>query len=362
MKSSNQKYKSNIRFMHETADQLVALRKKSGDLRKDLLGIMLSSKDPVTGEQLSDENIRYQLVTFLIAGHETTSGLLSFAIYGLLKNPDTLHKSREEVDRVLGSNPIQIEHLSKLKYLDMVLKETLRLWPTAPGFFLHPLEDTVIGGKYSVKKDNLLIVNNSALHRDTKVWREDVEDFKPERFENFEKLPNNCYKPFGNGQRACIGRPFALQEATIALAMILQRFDLVEADPSYQLKIKQTLTIKPENFFIRARRRTGERTASPQISNLEPTKSKEQMTPALKPLPKRTSIPLLVLYGSNSGSSEAFAQRIAMDGTNQGCTTTVAPLDDYVHRLPTEGAVIIATGKHKSFLPSFFLHTLHSFL
>ena len=248
------------RVMHHTSDELVAERKKQGKRgdSKDLLDLMLWARDPQTGEGLSDENIRFQMVTFLIAGHETTSGLLSFALYELLNAPHTLAKAQAEVDRVLGNQNPRFEHLAQLGYIDQVLKEALRLWPTAPMFAVYPRQgETTIGGGYPVNQKQNIFVLLPTLHRDPKVWGDDPERFDPEHFapEAFEKLPPNSWKAFGNGQRACIGRPFAMQEAIIVLATVLQRFDLSKADPAYDLKIKQTLTLKPDGFFIKAKRR-----------------------------------------------------------------------------------------------------------
>jgi cytochrome P450/NADPH-cytochrome P450 reductase len=115
----------------------------------------------------------------------------------------------------------------------------------------------VIGGRYAITKRDTITVLIPVLHRDTSVWGDDVEEFRPERFESesFAKMPPNAWKPFGNGQRACIGRPFAMQEAVLLVAMILQRFDLIENDPSYQLQVAETLTLKPHGFRIRVKRR-----------------------------------------------------------------------------------------------------------
>jgi cytochrome P450 / NADPH-cytochrome P450 reductase len=115
----------------------------------------------------------------------------------------------------------------------------------------------VIGGKYVLKKDQIIIILPWMLHRDTKAWGDDVESFKPERFDNqhFAKVPPNSWKPFGNGQRSCIGLSFALQEATLVMALLLQRFDIALHDPSYNLQIKESLTIKPDNFYITAKKR-----------------------------------------------------------------------------------------------------------
>src|SRR5690606_11084537 len=131
-------------------------------------------------------------------------------------------------------------------------------------------------------------------------------------------LPPNAWKPFGNGQRACIGRPFAMQEAILLVAMILQRFDLIEDDPSYQLKVAETLTLKPSGLRIRVKRR-GTASFKPR-GVLAPQKAAAPApapaAPALAPGQQAT--PLLVLYGSNTGSCEAFAERIASDAAAQG--------------------------------------------
>ncbi len=109
---------------------------------------MLNGVDPVSGEKLSDENIGYQMITFLIAGHETTSGLLSFATYLLLKNPAVLQQARALVDEVLGEEMPRVEHLAQLRYIEQILMESLRIWPTASVFSVRPVADTVLAGKY----------------------------------------------------------------------------------------------------------------------------------------------------------------------------------------------------------------------
>ena len=338
--------------MHEISDRLIAERRRGPNAgeKKDLLARMLAGRDPKTGQGLDDENIRYQLVTFLIAGHETTSGLLSFALYFLLKNPEALEKARAEVDAVLGSNLPSVQHLPKLSYIDQILKETLRIWPTAPAIGLRPLQDTVIGSRYELKTDDTVMVLLPMLHRDPAVWGDDVEAFKPERFapEAFDKLPDNAWKPFGNGQRACIGRPFAMQEAQLVLASVLQRFDLVQADPSYQLTIKETLTLKPQDFRIRAKRRsnvTGEASFRPQHVSSAPTKVPAR--PSVQPQASVDAAPLLVLYGSDSGSSQAFAQRIASEAATQGYAADLSTLDEHSGNLPKDGAVVIVTASYE---------------
>ena len=236
-------------YMEGLVDGLLRERREQGDAadNSDLLGRMLEGRDPHTGVGLDDENIRNQCITFLVAGHETTSGLLSFAIYFLLKNPDVVRRARAEVDEVLGGTLAPTyEQIHRLTYVTQVLNEALRLWPTAPGFNRVAREDTVIGEKYRLPTGTSVMVMSAALHRDQSVWGPDAAEYNPDHVapDKISALPPNAYKPFGTGQRACIGRAFAMQEAILVLALLLQRFDFVDAF-DYELKIKSTLTINP---------------------------------------------------------------------------------------------------------------------
>lgn len=250
----NRQFYEDINTMFTLVDPIIAERRASGEEGNDLLSNMLYGIDPETGEGLDDRNIRFQIITFLIAGHETTSGLLSFALYFLMKNPDTLKKAYEEVDRVLTDSHPTYEQVLDLKYVRMVLHESLRLWPTAPVIAFYAKEDTVLGGKYKVKKDERVSIILPALHRDKGAWGDDANEFKPERFRDMQNIPHEAYKPFGQGQRACIGKQFALHEATLVLGMILKHFELID-HTNYQLKIKQTMTLKPDEFMIQVGRR-----------------------------------------------------------------------------------------------------------
>src|SRR5579862_7304850 len=135
-----------IAFMNGMVDEIVAERRKNAETaanKKDMLGAMMTGVDRATGEQLDDINIRYQINTFLIAGHETTSGLLSCAIYALLKYPDVAKKAYDEVDRVLGSDinaRPTYQQVNELTYITQILKEALRLWPPAPAYGISPLK------------------------------------------------------------------------------------------------------------------------------------------------------------------------------------------------------------------------------
>jgi len=343
------RFEHDLNTMNALVDDVIRERRANPVEARDLLNLMLDAVDPETGEGLEETNIRHQVLTFLVAGHETTSGLLTFALYMLLRHPHTLARAYAEVDRVLpGDTKAEFGHLARLTVLERVLKETLRLWPTAPAFSVAPYEDTVIGGRYPIGRDQVVSVTIPALHRDPAVWSEpevfDIDRFLPEAE---AALHPHGYKPFGNGQRACIGRQFALTEAKLALAVILQRFAL--SDPhDYRLSIKETLTMKPDGFRIRARRR----------------KADERLTVAAGPdgaaVPssggERRSIagggrPMTVLFGSSLGTSREVAEALAAEAGANGFTVTLEPVDERIEDLPSEGVLVVVTSTYNGHAP-----------
>jgi len=343
--------KTDAEYMNNLVDEIIRERRQQGgDGPEDLLDFMLSGRDALTGERLSDENIRYQINTFLIAGHETTSGLLSFTMYYLLKNRDVLKRAYAEVDEVLGRNieqPPTLSQIGRLPYVRAILSEALRLWPTAPAFGLAPFEDEVLGGKYAIPKGTFTTVLIPSLHRDTSIWGDDPGQFNPDHFSPEAEAGRapSAYKPFGNGQRACIGRQFAIQEAILVLGMILQRFDLFD-HTDYQLDIKETLSIKPEGFTMRARLREDVERGGVASTGDDAGDQAAQTAP----LPSHGT-PLTVLFGSNLGSSESFARELAQKAEFSGFDVTLAELDSFVGKLPTEGAVAIACASYNGMPP-----------
>jgi cytochrome P450 / NADPH-cytochrome P450 reductase len=345
-----------VAFMNRMVDEIVAERRKNAEAaegKKDMLGAMMTGVDRATGEQLDDVNIRYQINTFLIAGHETTSGLLSCTLYALLKHPDVLKKAYEEVDRVLGpdieARPTY-QQVTQLTYVTQILKEALRLWPPAPAYGISPLGDETIGGKYKLKKNTFITVLVLALHRDPSVWGPNPDAFDPENFSREAEAarPVNAWKPFGNGQRACIGRGFAMHEAALAIGMILQRFKLMDIH-RYQMHLKETLTIKPDGFKIKVRPRTDrERGEFTGPSGMAMAAPRAPRPPVARP---GHNTPMLVLYGSNLGSAEELATRMADLAEINGFVTRLGPLDDYVGKLPEEGGVLIICASYNGAPP-----------
>ncbi|SPQ24102.1 e2a51f95-6abf-42a6-9920-1dc86cb453bc [Thermothielavioides terrestris] len=358
-REANRKYWDDIEVLRRTAQGVLDSRRKHPTGRRDLLAAMLEGVDPKTGQKLSDASIIDNLITFLIAGHETTSGLLSFAFCQLIKHPAAYRKAQEEVDRVVGSGPIRVEHMKKA-----LLRETLRLCPTIPVIARRANEDTVIGGKYAVPKGQSFLLLLARSHVDPAVYGESARGFVPERMldDNFERLMKeypDCWKPFGIGMRACIGRPFAWQEAMLVMTMLLQNFDFALSDPSYELRYKQTLTTKPKDFYMRATLRHGltpttlERRLSGGSS--PESSSAAQQQPSANPKPNGVARPLSaaaradakpmsIFYGSNTGTCESLARRLATDAAAHGfAATVIEPMDAATEKLPTDRPVVVIT-------------------
>ncbi|MFG3498867.1 bifunctional cytochrome P450/NADPH--P450 reductase [Streptomyces sp. NPDC047928] len=345
-RKKTEQFRRDVDLMTSLVDDVIRRRRASGDTgTDDLMGLMLHTQDPVTGEPLDDLNIRHQVITFLIAGHETTSGALSFALYHLTKHPAVLARAQAEVDALWGDTDEpdpEYGDIGKLTYIRRVLNESLRLWPTAPAFAVEPVEDTVIGGTYPVRKGESLMVLVSALHRDS-VWGENVELFDPERFtpEREAARPVHAFKPFGSGERACIGRQFALHEATLLLGLLLHRYRLID-HTDYQLKIKSTLTIKPDGFSLRLARRTS-RERRPPAALENPVGTGREAAVARR----ASGTALTLLHGSNLGTCAGIARDLAADGGDHGFTSSVAPLDGHTGMLAdAQGPVVIVAASY----------------
>ncbi len=336
------RYQGDIETMRALAEKILNERireKKAGahsERPQDLLDLMLDIRDPETDERLSDENIRHQLVTFLIAGHETTSGLLAFALHELLAAPEVFARVRAQVDEVLGSREPNYDDLILLTEVENVLYETLRLWPTAPAFALQSKADReIIGGEYEVRRNQTILILLPSLHRDPKVW-EAPDEFRPERMSRQARrnLPPHAWKPFGNGQRSCIGSAFALQEATLALSMVLQRFDITDCRPQPNTRntgILESLTLKPESFIVRVKRRKSKPAG---LGRLE--------IPAQSPVipPSGGGSPIFVYYGSKTGTAKGYAHEISEQARNLGHACETKELNELDLNSPPSGIIV----------------------
>ena len=347
------KYDQDIATMRDVAEECILQRRKNPSDKRDLLHALLFGKDPKTGERMTDQSIMDNMITFLIAGHETTSGMLSYATYYLLKNPECLQKAQAEVDQVCGRGPITYQHMSKLPYIEAILRETLRLSPTATALAVEPLPNSadpiILGGCYQIPQGQTVVVFLPSLGRDPEAFGTDADIWRPERMygDNFAKN-QKVWKPFGNGVRGCIGRPFAWQEAILAVAITLQNFNLRFDDPSYSLQHKQTLTVKPDNFYMKASLREGIDPISLEkalFSGAPVTFAKEKPPASKQPI--TSGKPLSIYYGSNSGTCEGLSQTLAGAASKFGYYAKVQPLDSAIDKLGADEPTVIITASYE---------------
>ena len=345
-KKSTAQFNADIATMNKLVDDVIAQRRANPTDAKDLLNLMLTAADPETGERLEDLNIRYQVLTFLIAGHETTSGLLTFAFMELLKAPAVLAQAYAEVDRVLpGDTRPQYEHLAHLKVIERIVKETQRLWPTAPAFSVGPYEDQVIGGKWKLRKDRPVNVYAPGLQRHPSAWD------APEEFDIDRWLPDaegahhpHAYKPFGNGARACIGRQFALVEAKLAIAMILQKFAIADRR-GYRMTLKESLSIKPDDFWMRVRMRK----PNERLTVAEPVRIESGAGDIASAAGAGQR--LSVIYGTSLGTARDIAEEIVERASNDGFEARCVSMDEALNTLPEDRVIVAVTATYNGRAP-----------
>ena len=205
---------------------------------------------------MTDDLIRDQILTMLIAGHDTSTALLAWALHLLGKHPDVLAQAQAEVDAVVGQDSLTMVQVNQLDYLDMVVKETLRLYPPIHVGNRIVAEDTAVTG-YELKAGTRVMASIYLSHRDKRYW-DAPEQFRPERFDRGgDKPPAFTYIPFGGGPRACIGAAFAQVEAKVVLARILQQFELTDTGRTVKPYMGATLEPRPGVFLRVKRRRDG---------------------------------------------------------------------------------------------------------
>ncbi|KMS77252.1 P450 reductase [Streptomyces viridochromogenes] len=343
-------FRDDSAYLAQVVDDVIAARTGTDQsAAQDLLGLMLTAEHPADGTTLDTANIRNQVITFLIAGHETTSGAMSFAMYYLAKHPTALQLVRREVDELWGDQADPeptYDEVGKLAYTRQVLNEALRLWPTAAVFSRQAREDTLLGGRVALRAGQAALVLTPMLHRQP-VWGDNPELFDPSRFtpEAEEARSVHAFKPFGTGERACIGRQFALHEATMLLAMLVHRYRLHD-HADYRLTVKETLTLKPEGFTLTLTPRTGADRVHTPLPGAAPAATRAVSDTAVLTARVRPGTSALFLHGSNYGTCRDFAAQLADEAAAIGCETRVAPLDDYAGGLPTDRPVVITAASY----------------
>jgi cytochrome P450 len=240
----------NIRFemaarrLDGVVSAIIENRRKSEEDRGDLLSMLMLAEDDC-GERMTDKQLRDEVMTLFLAGHETTANALSWTFWLLSLNPEVEHELAEELARVLGGRPPTTSDLPALPYVECVLKESMRLYPPAWVVGREAIAECEVGG-YRMAAGTMALMSQWIVHRDHR-YHEDPERFDPDRWTaQYEKaLPRFAYFPFGGGPRQCIGASFAMTEACLILAAVAQRFKM-ELAPGQRVEPYASITLRPE--------------------------------------------------------------------------------------------------------------------
>lgn len=260
-----------IKILHEFTDRVIQKRREellninqvneADDVgkkkKKALLDILLSSS--IDGQPLSNLDIREEVDTFAFAGHDTTSSGISFTIYNIAKYPEVQQKVYDEIIEVLGDDEeLTIHKLNSLSYLDLVIKESLRLFPPVP-YYGRKLSEELTAGGYTFPKDMNIYVSPYLLRKNPEIYPE-PEKFNPHRFEaerSYDKVNPFSYIPFSAGSRNCIGQKFAQHELKVIVSTIVKNFKLTLDKKQENLKLTAEIVLRPVdgiNVFVEKRK------------------------------------------------------------------------------------------------------------
>jgi cytochrome P450 len=236
-----------IRDLNEIVNGIIRERRASQEPRGDLLDTLIHARD-AEGHPMSDAQLRDEVMTLFLAGHETTAIALSWTCYLLGQHPRIEEKLVEELNAVLGDREPTPEDIPRLRYTEMVLKESMRIYPAVWGIGRKAIADCEIGG-YRVPAGTNIFIFQSLTQRDPRFFT-DPDTFDPERWREDPirsgKIPRFAYFPFGGGPRVCVGAAFAMLEATLLLAMIQQKFHL-ELVPGHVVEPLPSVTLRPKH-------------------------------------------------------------------------------------------------------------------
>jgi cytochrome P450 len=240
----NLRLKATIDRLDRILQALIDERRAAGASGGDFLSLLLTARDEETGRGVSDRQIRDEVMTMFLAGHETTANALSWIWYLLGQHPEIQERVHEEAHRVLAGRQPTAAEIGQLTYCDQVIRETMRLYPPAYVVGRRPLEDITIGQHFVPAGMNVLM-SQWIVHRDPR-WFDNPLRFHPDRWSDglASRLPKYAYFPFGGGPRVCIGNTFAMFEVPLILAMIAERFRL-ESVTEGPVRIQPAVTLRP---------------------------------------------------------------------------------------------------------------------
>lgn len=224
---------------------IIERRRDEGIVLPDLLGMLLDTKDAETGEGMTDMELRDEVTTLIVTGHESTANATVWTLYALAQHPEVTARVRKEIVQVCGDNPPNDAQLREQTYLRQVIEEAMRLYPPAWTTSRMAVEDDEILG-YHVPAGTNVMVSPHVMHQNPRYW-EDPERFDPDRFspEARERRSKFAYIPFGGGPRSCIGSNFAMMEMQIAITTLLQAFDL-EIAQTEPVEREAVISIRPK--------------------------------------------------------------------------------------------------------------------
>lgn len=242
----NRQFRSAIQTMDRLVYEIIARRRAEPGGHDDLLTMLLSARDEETGQGMTDRQLRDEMMTILLAGHETTANALTWTFYLLSQHPKVSARLHAEVDGVLAGRPPAIDDLPRLPYTRWVFQEALRLYPPAWSIARRAVEDDELAG-YRIPAGSVIHISLYALHRHPRLW-DAPDDFQPERFadDEVEKRHKFAYLPFSTGPRKCIGDQFAMAEGQLILASVAQGFDLTLA-PDQRIDTAALITLNPKH-------------------------------------------------------------------------------------------------------------------
>jgi cytochrome P450 len=244
--AKNKAYNRAVQTLDRVVWRIIRERRDSGASKDDLLGVLIDARDSETNEAMDDQQLRDEVLSLLLSGHETTAVTLSWAFHFLAQYPACLERLRDEADTVLAGCVPGSSDLKHLEYTKRVVQEVARLRPSIWWFARVAINDDNICGQ-EIKAGTTVLISQFLIHHHPSIWH-DPKVFNPDRFlpENVARRPKFAYLPFGAGPRVCLGSGFAMMEMQMALAMLMRRFD-IEITSAKEPDLSSMITLRPKD-------------------------------------------------------------------------------------------------------------------
>jgi len=334
----------------------------------DLMGLMLQLRDPVSGEKISLKTLENQAMGLVAAIFETSRSAVQWILYYLCRDQALLTKAYAEVDRIFPDpeEKLSYEKISSLDFLSRVFKEAERISPSIGALNRYCLEDTVVLGKYQVKKGTIFTIPLFGLHNNPKYWNEPPV-FNPDRFllEAELSIHKSAYLPFGIGKRSCAGKGFAFLEVMSLVVNILRNFDIT-LDPEYKLSYDtSSLAIQPKGLSMMLKPRNQMRAApiqsdaaawveesTPKIDGANSSTSGCPFQHASESASAGSKQSIDIAFGSNGGYGRNIARKLASQASALGFDANIFDLNDSSTKLTFKNKLIVITSTYNGWPPS----------